>query len=105
ASGEGVRYGTQAVHVEAVGRAARRRRDGRAGERLDLDEHRPAAFNGRYDRRPYRVSRSLCDEGLRRVLDRLHARACHFEDSYLIDGAEAVLYAAQKAVAAETLAF
>ena len=98
-------YEDQAVNVEAVGCPARRGRDGRAGKRLDLYEHRPATFQRGHDRGPYCVPRALPDEYLRRVLDRSHALACHLEYADLIDRPEAVLYAAQKPVAAEALAF
>ena len=92
-----------ALDVDGVGRAARRHVRRRRDERLQLDEQRPRALDGRDDDRA-RVLLAVRQEELRGVGHVDEADVAHLEEAELIRAAKAVLDGAQDAVLGVALA-
>ena len=85
----------------ARGRAARQP----DGQRLDLDQHRPRAFQRREDDGAADRLAAVGEEQRRRVGDLGQPRAFHREHADLVGAAEAVLGRAQDAILVAALAF
>src|SRR5690348_11132493 len=94
-----------AVVVEAVGGVARRAEGGGADKRLHLHQQRARALHADGDGGAAGATAMLGEEERRGVLDIHHAFTAHLEDADLVGGAEAILDAAQQAIAVEALAF
>ena len=77
---------------------------GRGDQRLDLDEERPAALQGRRDDASRRRAAVIGEEGAGGVGDLEQAGLGHLEDADLVGGSEAVLGGAQEPQRARALA-
>ena len=94
------RFGSSAARL-----ARRRPVPGRADERLDLDQDRPAALHRRRDDAAGRSARMDREEGSRRIGDLHHSGVVHLEHADLVGRPEPVLGRPEQAHRGVPLAF
>ena len=93
-----------ALRVGTVHRPSRQPEARRRHERLDFDEKRPRALDGRDDDAAGDTAAALLEKDLRRIGDLAQPRLRHLENADLVRGSEAVLRGAEDPKGMEPLA-